>query len=180
MIYYIAQAIGIVAMAMNILSYQMKQKRGIITMQLFGTMLFSVSFLMLGAYTGGLLNFLGMVRSVVFLSGEKVKAKHPLWLVGFEAAYVASFVLTFAVFGKEPTAANIILEFLPLVGMTATTISFRMSEGKHIRALGLVSSPSWLVYNIFNRAVGGSICEIVSLASIIVGMLRYDVKRKAR
>ena len=180
MTYYIAQGIGIVAMAMNIFSYQMKSKKGIIAMQFFGTMLFSVSFFMLGAFTGGFLNFIGMLRSAVFLNGEKLNAKHPLWFVAFEAAYVTSYVLTFAVFGVEPTAVNFVLEFLPLVGMTATTISFRMSEGRHIRALGLVSSPSWLVYNIFNRALGGSICEIVSLVSIVVGILRYDLKRKVK
>ena len=178
MTYYIAQGIGIVAMAMNIFSYQMKSKKGIIAMQFFGTMLFSVSFFMLGAITGGFLNFIGMLRSALFLSDGKINAKHPVWLTLFEVAYLASYVLTFAVFGKEPTAVNFILEFLPIIGMTATTVSFRMSEGRHIRALGLVSSPSWLIYNIFNRAVGGSICEIVSLISIVVGILRYDVKRK--
>lgn len=177
MIDYVAQAIGIVAMAMNIFSYQMKSKKGIIAMQFFGTMLFSVSFLMLGAYTGGLLNFIGMIRSAVFLNGERLNAKHPLWLVGFEAAYVASYVLTFAVFGKELSALNVVLEFLPLVGMTATTVSFRMNEARNVRALGLVSSPSWLIYNIFNKAVGGAVCEIVSLVSIIVGILRHDLKR---
>ncbi len=180
MTYYIAQGIGIVAMAMNIFSYQMKKRQGIIAMQFFGTMLFSVSFFMLGAVTGGLLNFIGMVRSAVFLNSERLNARHPLWLIAFEGAYAASYILTFALFGKEPTAVNFILEFLPLVGMTATTVSFRMSEGRHIRALGLVSSPSWLIYNISSRAVGGSICEIVSLISIIVGIIRYDRKNPTR
>ena len=147
-------------------------------MQFFGTMLFSVSFFMLGAITGGFLNFIGMLRSALFLSDGKINAKHPVWLTLFEVAYLVSYVLTFAVFGKEPTAVNFILEFLPIIGMTATTVSFRMSEGRHIRALGLVSSPSWLIYNIFNRAFGGSICEIVSLISIVVGIFRYDIKRK--
>ena len=177
MTYYIAQGIGIVAMAMNILSYQMKSKKGIIAMQFFGTMLFSVSFFMLGAITGCLLNFIGMLRSALFLSDGKINAKHPVWFVMLEASYMVSYILAFLVFGKAPTAVNFVLEFLPIVGMTATTVSFRMSEGRHIRALGLVSSPSWLVYNIFNRALGGSICEIVSLVSIVVGIMRYDVKR---
>lgn len=178
MTYYIAQGIGIVAMAMNIFSYQMKSKKGIIAMQFFGTMLFSVSFFMLRAFTGGFLNFIGMLRSALFLCDGKINAKHPVWLMLLEISYFVSYILTFAVFHKDPTAVNFVLEFLPIIGMTATTVSFRMSEAKNVRALGLVSSPSWLVYNIFNRVVGGSICEIVSLASIVVGIFRYDVSEK--
>lgn len=32
--------------------------------------------------------------------------------------------------------------------MTATTVSFRLSDAKAIRWFGLISSPSWLIYNI--------------------------------
>ena len=42
----IAQVISILAMAFNILSYQRKTQRGIITFQLFGSSLFAISFLM--------------------------------------------------------------------------------------------------------------------------------------
>ena len=58
--------------------------------------------------------------------------------------------------------------------MIATTISFRLTDAKSIRRYGLISSPSWLVYNIVNFAIGAIICEVLSLCSIVIGMIRLD------
>lgn len=170
----IAQVIGLFAMAFNILSYQQKTRNRAIAFQLCGGILFSVNFFLLGAIVGSILNVIAAVRAIVFLNKEKLKADHPAWLAGFIATYVLSYVLTFTLFGKEATAVNLIVEFLPVVGMTATTISFRLSDAKAIRKYGLISSPSWLVYNIANFSIGAICCEVLSLCSILIGMLRLD------
>lgn len=170
----IAQIVGLFAMAFNIFSYQQRTQKRAIAFQLGGSTLFAVNYLMLGAVVGGILNAVGIVRALVFLNREKLKATKPAWLIGFTAVYLASYVLTFTVFGKEPTPFNLIVEFLPVIGMTATTISFRLSDAKAIRRFGLISSPSWLVYNIVSFSVGAIICEVLSLCSILIGMLRLD------
>ena len=90
---------------------------------------------------------------------------------------ILSYILTFTAFGKEPTGFNLIVEFLPVIGMTATTISFRLSDAKAIRKYGLISSPSWLIYNIANFAIGAICCEVLSLISIVIGMIRLDRKQ---
>ena len=173
----IAQIVGIFAMTFNILSYQQKTQKGAIAFQLGGSTLFAINYLMLGAVVGGILNAVGIVRALVFLNREKLKATHPAWLAGFITVYLLSYGLTFTVFGKEPTLFNLIIEFLPVVGMTATTISFRLSDAKSIRRFGLISSPSWLVYNIVSFSVGAIICEVLSLGSIFIGMFRHDRKK---
>lgn len=173
----IAQIIGLFAMAFNIFSYQQKTQRGAIAFQLGGSILFAVNYLMLGAMVGGILNAVGIVRALVFLNREKTKATHPAWLIGFTAVYLLSYVLTFTVFGKEATPFNLIVEFLPVIGMTATTISFRLSDAKSIRRYGLVSSPSWLVYNVVSMNLGAIICEVLTLGSIFIGMFRLDRKK---
>lgn len=174
----IAQIVGLFAMAFNIFSYQQRTQRKAIAFQLGGSILFAVNYLMLGAVVGGILNAVGIVRALVFLNKEKFKATRPVWLVGFTAVYLLSYLLTFTVFGKEPTAFNLIVEFLPVIGMTATTISFRLSDAKAIRRFGLISSPAWLVYNIVSFSVGAIICEVLSLCSILIGMLRLDRSKK--
>lgn len=173
----IAQAIGIFAMAFNLLSYQQKTRKGAIVFQLFGTTLFTINFLMLGAMVGGLLNLVGAIRAIIFINKEKLRADHIAWQIGFIAVYFASYILTFTAFGKETTAFNLIIEFLPLIGMIATTISYRFSDAKSIRKFGLISSPAWLVYNIANMSVGAILCEVLSLGSIIIGIVRLDRKK---
>lgn len=176
----IAQAIGIAAMCFNIFSYQQKTRKGAIFCQLFGTILFTVNFLMLGAVVGGIMNLIGAARAVIFINKEKLRADHIVWFIGFTVLYIASYIATFTVLNKEPTAFNLIIEFLPVIGMVATTQSYRLTDAKAIRKYGLISSPVWLVYNIANLSVGAIICEVLSLGSIILGMVRLDRKNNAK
>ena len=68
----IAQIIGIFAAALNIYSFQCKSKRGIIAFQLFGGMLFTINFFMIGAITGAIMNALAIIRALLFLNKEKL------------------------------------------------------------------------------------------------------------
>ena len=180
----IGQAIGIVAMACNIISFQQKRQSYLIALQMMGGALFSISFFMLGAIVGGILNIVAAMRAVIFLFERRLRATHPAWLCGFIALYVALYVLTFTVFatftafGKEPTPANLIIEVLPIVGMTASSIGYMLASSRAVRRLGLVSSPAWLTYNICYVSVGAIICEVISLGSIFIGMYRHDRKSK--
>lgn len=176
----IAQIISIFAMAMNVLSFQNKVKRNAIAFQFFGGLLFSVSFFMLGAFVGGLLNLIGVARSIVYINEERFKAKNPIWLVIFITLYFVSYVLTFTVFGKDFNFTSMLIELLPVIGMIATNISFAMNGAKAIRFLGLISSPSWLIYNIVNLSLGAILCEVFSIFSIIIGIIRFDIKRKEK
>ncbi len=170
----LAQAVGIAAMAFNILSYQRKTRGGVIAFQLCGSALFAVNFLLLGAVMGCILNVISAIRAMVFLNRERLRANHPAWLAGFLTAYLLSYVLTFTILDKEATLINLVVEFLPVIGMTATTLSFRMTDARAIRRFGLISSPAWLVYNIAVFSLGAIICEVLSLGSILIGIRRHD------
>jgi len=170
----IAQAIGIFAMAFNILSYQRKTRGGAIGFQLCGSLLFSLNFWLLGATMGCILNLISAFRALVFLNRDRLRANHPAWLAGFLVAYLLSYVLTFTLLGREATLRNLVVEFLPLIGMVAVTLSFRMTDAKAIRRYGLISSPCWLIYNIAAFSLGAILCEVLSLGSILIGMFRLD------
>ena len=173
----IAQAIGLAAMAFNITSYQRKTRMGVIGFQLWGSVLFALNFNLLGATVGAMMNVLSAIRAIVFLNREKLRANHPAWLVGFVAAFLLSYGLTFTLFGTEATLKNLLVEFLPVIGMTATTVSFRYTDAKTIRRFGLISSPSWLIYNLFAGSLGAIACEVLSLGSILLGIWRMDRKK---
>ena len=174
----IAQIIGIVAMMFNIFSYQGKKQRTVIAMHLFGATLFCINYLMLGAVVGGILNLLGIVRAVVFLFKDKLKAERKPWLIGFILSYITVYILNFTVFGKEVNAVNLIVELLPVIGMLALNIGFLLKSASGIRKCGLVSSPAWLIYNIVVGSWGGILCEVFTLISIFVGMFRHDRKKQ--
>lgn len=170
----VAQLVSILAMLFNILSYQGKKKSQVIFMQMLGAAFFGISYFLLGAVIGGILNIVAIVRSLVFLSGERLRSGSRLWLVAFGALYVAAYVLTFTVFMKEPTPKNLITEVLPVLAMLAITIGYSLKDAGAIRIVALVASPLWLAYNIFAMSLGGILCEAFSLVSAVVGILRLD------
>ena len=173
----IAQCIGIVAMMFNILSYQGKKQKTVIALQLCGGALFAVNYLLLGAAVGGILNILATLRAIVFLFKKQLKADKLPWLFVFVASYIAVYVLNFTVFGKEVTFYNLAIEILPVIGMVALNIGFRLKNASDVRKCGLVSSPAWLIYNITVGSWGAIICEILTLGSIVIGIFRHDKKK---
>ena len=173
-----AQAVGIVAMCFSIISFQQKKRRNILILQICGTILFFVNFLLLGQYIGAILNLLGCVRYILFLQKEKLHTDNNLWLAIFTAAYVGAYVLCFTVFGEEPTLPNLVLQLLPVLGMIFGHLAFRSSDPAKIRKISLASSVSWLVFNSIVVAIGAILCEAFNIVSIFIAMARFDRKKK--
>lgn len=171
----IAQGFGIAGMTFNILSYQMKKQRNVILMQMFGGLLFAINMFMISAFIGGILNVVAVIRAIVFANKQRIR-NIKLCTVMFIVSYALSYILVFTVFGKAINTANLITELLPIIGMTALSIGFAKNNASDIRKYGLISSPSWLIYNCINLSIGGIICETMSLISILTAYLRYDKK----
>jgi hypothetical protein len=60
--------------------------------------------------------------------------------------------------------------------MLALNIGFMLKDAAAVRKCGLVSSPSWLIYNLVVGSWGAIICEVLTLISIFIGMARHDQK----
>jgi hypothetical protein len=88
--------------------------------------------------------------------------------------YITVYILNFTVFGKTPTLYHLVIEILPVIGMTAISIGFRLSNASDVRRCGLISSPAWLIYNIASGSWGAIACEVMTLLSVIIGMIRHD------
>ena len=173
-----AQILSIAGLACIVASYQQKKKSALILWQLVGGALFGIHYLLLGAYAGFLLNIIAVVRALVFYKGNLPKKLGNIWVCIFHGLCLGAYAITFLVFGTAPTLPNFLLEVLPVIGMFCLSISFNMTGAKEIRRLGMVSSVCWLIYNIFHLSIGGIACEGMCLVSIIIGMLRYDRRRK--
>ena len=168
------QIVSVFGMICNILSYQQKKQSHLLVCQLLGGALFAISYFMLGATIGGLLNLVAVTRAILFLFPERLHTSHPLWLGGFVTVYLIFYALTFTVFGTVPTPVSLLIELLPIVGMTALSVGFMLADAGKVRRLGLISSPAWLIYNIYYASVGAIVCEVISLLSIVIGMIRHD------
>lgn len=174
----IAQIFGIIGMLFNLLVFQQKTQKGVLICQFFAAVTFAANYLMLGAFVGGILNLVGALRAAVFYFKDKTHANHVVWLIIFILAFASSYPLTFLAFGTKPTVQNLIIEVLPVVAMIIITVSLRLGSAKAVRFMGLFSSPMWLTYNIFSGSIGAIASEILNLISMVVGIIRFDIKRK--
>lgn len=173
-----AQIFGIIGMICNIVVFQQKTHKRVVIWQLFAAVIFGINYFLLGAIVGGMLNVVGALRSVVFLFKEKTNANSVFWLIFFVVAFFVSYPLAFLVFKKEPTAKNLIIELLPVLAMIIATIALRLGSARAVRRLGLLSSPMWLTYNCFSGSIGAIASEILNFASIVIGIIRIDIKGK--
>lgn len=162
------QIVGVIAMIFSVFSFQMNKHKHIMIMQIIATLLFAFQYFMLGAFTGMALDLVGGVRGVVFYNKDKKWAQSNLWIV--------LFIILFIIFGiftwQGPKSVLMIL------AMILNTFSFSFTKPKLVRSTILISSPMMLIYNILCCSIGGIINEVFVEISSIVGMLRYDIKRK--
>ena len=172
-----AQCLSIAGLACVVGSYQQKKKSMLILVQATGGALFAVHYLLMGAYAGFLLNTIAVIRGFVFYKPLSPKSGK-IWVGVISALCLTAYALTFLVFGTPPTRFNLILELLPTIGMVVLTISFNMTHAGHIRKLGFINSAGWLTYNIAHVSIGGIGCEIMCIVSIIIGILRHDIRKK--
>jgi hypothetical protein len=166
----IAQAVGIVAMAFVILSFQFKSNNVCFAMNLAGGALFLVHYGMVGAWGGCLMNMVACVMSIVLLLGDKVK-KIPV-LIALLGLYVGVTVFVI-VKGWDSHLA-----ILACVAQLAVTIGMWTRDHVKLRVVrGGVVAPLWIIYNFLSRSIGGVICELFTISSVIVYFVRRKFKK---
>ena len=173
---FIAQALGIAGMTMNILSYQGKSQRSVILMQMIGATFFTANMFLLQAWSGFILNALGIVRAIVYANKDKFR-NMKLWNILFFICYGLSYLSVFTVFKTPITFWHLIIEMLPTSAMVVSTIAFSREDAATIRKFAWYVSPAWLVYDAISLSIGGTICEAISIISILTATLRLDRKK---
>jgi hypothetical protein len=163
-----AQIIGFIALTMALTSFQQNTHRRILFFQSAGSLIFSIHFFMLGAYTGMILNIISLIRNIVFYNKSKKWATSILWLYFFTALFVLAIFYTY----------EGIISVFPLLGCIIFTASFWITNPALIRRISWLSSPMWIIYNVFKNSWAGVITEVFALLSIVIAMLRFDVKSK--
>lgn len=164
----IGQIIGFIAMAIIVASYQQKSHKKILVFQMVSGTLFTIHYLLLGAYTGAVMNLLGAFRCLVYSNRSKKWASSVLWPIGFCIAFTVSGIMTWAD----------MYSVLPLIAMLLSSVVLFIEKPKINRILSIPSSACWLFYNIKTVSYPGIITEIFVLTSIIIGIIRLDIKKK--
>ena len=66
------------------------------------------------------------------------------------------------------------LSWVPVLGVLLETNALWLTKERNIRFLTLVAQPCWLFYNVRCGAFGGAIGNVLTMASIVMAIFRYD------
>lgn len=176
----IGQVLSYTGLLLYIFMYQQSDRKRLLRIQIPAVFCFAASYLLTGAVSGAVLNILALVRAIVFYYKDRYKwVRSPVVPGVFIVLSVAAVVITGYATGAGVTA----LDLLPMAGMIFTSISFWLNDPRYIRYVSFPSSPCWIIYLSYfaifkDGAWGGVIAEAISMTSIIVAVIRFDILKK--
>ena len=170
----IPQILGLLAVATFLLSYQQKKRRNIIIFNVVSRCLYILQYILLGAFSGAVLDVLGALSSVVAEKKDRpFIAKHLKAVIICINSLIVAAGLTICILNKS------LLDLLPIAGVLLHTGAFWISDERIIRRISLLGSPFWFVYNFASRAYGSAIGDLLTMGSIVIAMIKYRKKKGA-
>lgn len=167
----IGEIIGIVAIIEGFFIFLSSKREKILIFKFISDALWTVNQLLIGGYTGALLNGIAMGRETVFYNRDKRKwASSPAWLAVFMVITAVSPMMSL-ISGKEGWYA-----ILPALGSMAAVIGFYVRRPALTRYISFLANGLWLCYNVIIRNISASISGVILLLSAIVGTVMMLVQ----
>ena len=167
----VAQIIGFAGVGLFLLSYQLKKRQQIVWVSFFSNVFYVLQYLLLGAFSGAIMDTLATVAS--FFAARKNAPhlkKYAKQLAFLSVLMIAVIGIAVAMIRKD------FIELLPIVGGIFQTLGLWCDDEQLIRKLGLCGAPFWLVYNFISQAYGATLGSVLAIISIIVSLVRYRKK----
>ncbi len=168
---WIAQICSILGMVCIIGSMQFKKMFYYYAAQFIGSSLFLLSFILLGSASGAIMNIISIPRAIINMMGKK---GHKTWIL---ACLIALLVGC----GYFSFLAEGWIALLPFFGQLFGTIGMWTHNGKTMRIMQLAgASPAWLTYDVIAKSSGGIGCELFTIVSVIISIIRFGWKELDR
>lgn len=166
--YILSQVSVLVALALLIGSYFLKNRVWILVFSLGNSIFYSLEFLLLGAYTGAALNLIAIARGVWFYFLQR-QEKYYDWISisTLSVLMIVSGILTFEAW----------YSILPIIGTLAYTFSVWQKDVKLYRWLSLPVGVCGVVYNIMCKSIFGVASETALFLFGLISIVVYYVQQ---
>ena len=162
----VAQTLGVVAVLLGFISYQVKNDRQLLFVHMLTCAVFSVHYSLLGAIPAAVLNGVGIIRDIVYYYKDKGFYKPKLFPVMF-----AVIMLILGIY-----SSNGIHSVLVIAGLVINTVCLSFKNVQNVRKSVLITCPMVLIYDIIEHSYGGVIYESVAIISAVIGIVRFRKK----
>ena len=168
----IAAVVGIFAVVMFVLSYQLKSRRGIIAMNAGSRILYVLQYILLGAFEGALMDVTAFLVSLLCAKSQSgfIKKHFTLTVI---LANIAIVAVGLSVYQN-------IFSLLPIFGVIFETLGLWLKDERRIRIVSLLGAPFWLAYNLICLAYASALGNAFTIVSILVAIVRYDILKQSK
>ena len=157
------QILGWLAAFLTFLSYQCKEQKKLIFIQILSAASLCVSYLLLGAYSGMVLNVVCILRNVIIYKKNVKFFSYSFW------PYVLTFTMGLTgIFSWQGS-----MSLLIIVALMINTIFIYMPNIQNLRKSILLTSTMVILYNVYYSVWGGVTNELIAIVSSAIGLYRY-------
>lgn len=186
----LVQGIGFVGILFMTISVQFNTHAKIMLFKSLGTLMFVIQYLFLGAYTGMILDFIGIIRNFIFADNVKKGKNNKPWVIGFiiftVVVGIVTIILTFndLVLKMDRLTSNYTIMIILAVAMSVfsiiakalTTIAYGLKDAHKLRCINFPASALWFIYNLTYFSISGFINEVFVMGSIVLAEIRFKKK----
>ena len=165
----IAQIIGFIPLILSCITFSQKDRKKIIMLKGCSDFLWAIHFFMLGEFSGGAINTVNTFRNIVFSQKGKKWANHIMIPIAFIIFTLVCSLVNF----------QGVKDILPVIGSCLAIIGFWQTNISYLRIFNLCGIVLWLIYDILKVSISAIVSCIMSIISILVGMLRMYRNKKS-
>ncbi|MBR3804237.1 MAG: YgjV family protein [Clostridia bacterium] len=181
------QGLGWIAVACTIIALQFNTHFKIMLFKTLSELLFAVQLLFLGSITGMAMNFVGILRNIIFVYAVKKNKNVTPWIIVFMLITLATGITTAVLSWNVALSAMdkifnngaiimisaIIVSVLPILAKTLTTIAYALKDPHKLRMLNLPSLIFWLIHDLFYLTFAGMFNNVFGLCSLAIAEIRF-------
>lgn len=67
-----------------------------------------------------------------------------------------------------------------MIAKLVSSVSLGINNPRIIRILKLISFPCWLVYDIHMGSLSGIVGDLMSIGSVVIGIIRLDIVKQKK
>ena len=162
--------VGFVGVLLTFISYQMHDKRRLILIQTAATLLMSLQYVLIGAFSGCFLNLVCITRNVFFFFKGKRFFSWRFFPIVFAALIALVSLLSWE------GAHTLFL----VTALAANTVIMGYSSSQTLRISVIFTCSLIIVYNVLEHSYSGIVNESISIISSIIGIVIYSRKAKSQ
>jgi len=158
---------GMVGLILCVIPFQFKKHKQIVLCKMVSELSFAAQYILMGAYTGALVDLVSGLRNFLFYKFvEKKRSTLPL-IIAFSVLVLILGVASW----------NGAMSLLPVAAKILTTVSYGMKNEKLLRYITLPSCIFWIIYNSMIGGWEALIGDCLALCSILIAIYKFDIKK---